>query len=764
MIVTFVGDQAATTKIEEDLDLEILAARIEITTGPNKASLPWVKLARFGEQRSAHGSLRNNANVTAVTGVEGDYDGEAVTVDDALRYLQDVQLSAILYTSPSHTPDRPRWRVLCPCSTERPPGERDRLLDRLNGVLGGILATESWTLSQSYYFGSINQNSAHRVLVTEGRCIDQAHDLDAAAISRPQTVRSNGDDRGQHPASRVEDISDKRIRGLVATLLGKVGSAPDGQKHRILFDIGRTVGGYLHLIGWSEGEAVTHLVNALPASVKSWKGARKTAADAIACGLEYPLALEDRPFTQKKTTSRADRVPSGSPPPEEADEAEPEPQLEPEPEPEPELPPGQGKATQKRPRQPSTNLLALVTHIRNTPAWDGMLRFNLLTENYETCSPFPPNGDVPGTPRQLNDPHDILLATLYFQANGFPKTSKILAYDALMLVAHENAYHPVRDYLTALRWDQTPRVHNLFRHYFNAELPPEPQPDQSPEMQKVALERRDQLVAYLEHISTGFMVGAVARVMQPGIKHDHTPVVIDRNQGTQKSTAIRALCHDPAWFSDNLPPDVSDRDTKESLRGKWIIELSEIPHVRRDIVRLKAFLTTLVDRYRPAYGRASQDHPRQVAFIGTSNDLEFVDVGGNRRFWPFTSTGRIDVAAIERDRDQLWAEAADLYRRHIQWWLPPNIEEIARQQQEAFIEADLWDAIIAKWIAKRAQPTDPFTMENLFDKNDGITPYRETVATPKADEMRAARCLKKLGWRHSRCTYDGKRAWWWEKT
>ncbi len=141
-----------------------------------------------------------------------------------------------------------------------------------------------------------------------------------------------------------------------------------------------------------------------------------------------------------------------------------------------------------------------------------------------------------------------------------------------------------------------------------------------------------------------------------------------------------------------------------------------------------------------------------------------MDVTGNRRFWPFTSTGQIDVAAIERDRDQLWAEAAELYHRHVQWWLPPKIEEIAKKQQEAFIEADIWDAIIAKWIAKRDQPTDPFTMENLFDKEGGITPYRETVATPKADEMRAGRCLKKLGWHRSQCTHNGKRAYWWRKT
>jgi predicted P-loop ATPase len=199
-------------------------------------------------------------------------------------------------------------------------------------------------------------------------------------------------------------------------------------------------------------------------------------------------------------------------------------------------------------------------------------------------------------------------------------------------------------YLGGLRWDGTGRVGKLFLQYFNAELPDDPV-------------ERDRHTAYLEHISVGCMVGAVARIMVPGCKHDHVPVVVGRQQGMLKSTAIRALCHDPAWFTDNISPDLIDRDTKESLRGKWIIELAEIPHIRRETERVKVFFSSLADRYRAAYGKASQDHPRQCVFIGSSNDLEFVDVTGNRRFWPLLTAGMIDIAAIEADRDQLWAEA-----------------------------------------------------------------------------------------------------------
>ena len=160
---------------------------------------------------------------------------------------------------------------------------------------------------------------------------------------------------------------------------------------------------------------------------------------------------------------------------------------------------------------------------------------------------------------------------------------------------------------------------------------------------------------------------------------------------------------------------------------------------------MKAFFSRRVDRYRSAYGKANQDHPRQCVFIGTSNDLEFVNVTGNRRFWPFRIAGAIDVAAIVADRDQLWAEAMALYRQGVQWWLVPNIETIAAEQQAGFVEADIWEDLIADWL--EGPSWTPFTLEQLFAKDTGITPYREACAVTRADQMRAARCLTKLGWR-----------------
>jgi predicted P-loop ATPase len=237
------------------------------------------------------------------------------------------------------------------------------------------------------------------------------------------------------------------------------------------------------------------------------------------------------------------------------------------------------------------------------------------------------------------------------------------------------------------------------------------------------------------------------------------PVVVGPERSF-KSTAIRALCHDPAWFSDDLSPNLIDRDTKESLIGKWIIELSEIPHVKRETDRVKAFFSRPADRFRSAYGKANQDHPRQCAFVGTSNHLEFIDVTGNRRFWPFRIFGPIDVAAIEADRDQLWAEAVEMFRRGDPWWLPPTIEAIAAEQQAGFVETDIWDELIVDWANKHP---GPFRMDDLFAMGTGITPYREASAVNKAEQMRAGMCLIKLGFHKRRGTIGGKRGVWWHR-
>jgi len=133
--------------------------------------------------------------MVTICGVEADYDAERMSFDDAVDLLAQKGITAIVYTSPWHAEDRQRWRVLCPLSQEMPPGRRDHFLGRLNGLLRGIFAGESWTLSQAYYYGSVNRNPSHRVEVIDGHAIDAHDDLDMIWLGEsagPAQAAANG--------------------------------------------------------------------------------------------------------------------------------------------------------------------------------------------------------------------------------------------------------------------------------------------------------------------------------------------------------------------------------------------------------------------------------------------------------------------------------------------------------------------------------------------------------------------------------------------
>lgn len=122
---------------------------------PSKHDCPLLKLAGFGDKLSAKGSLRHDANVTAIYGVEGDHDAETMTPEEAINRLARAGVVAIVYTSASNMPEKPRWRALVPTSQPYRPEVHRELVGRLNAVLGGTLSGESFTLSQSFYFGRV---------------------------------------------------------------------------------------------------------------------------------------------------------------------------------------------------------------------------------------------------------------------------------------------------------------------------------------------------------------------------------------------------------------------------------------------------------------------------------------------------------------------------------------------------------------------------------------------------------------------------------
>ena len=194
-----------------------------------------------------------------------------------------------------------------------------------------------------------------------------------------------------------------------------------------------------------------------------------------------------------------------------------------------------------------------------------------------------------------------------------------------------------------------------------------------------------------------WMISAVARIMQPGAKVDHM-LILEGPQGAKKSSALKVLAG-AEWFTDELA-EIGSKDAAQQMRGIWIIEIAELDAIgRAEVSRIKAFLTRTTDRYRPPYERYVVEVPRQCVFAGSVNpDTYLRDETGNRRFWP-VRCGRIDLDALRRDRDQLWAEAVARYREGAIWWLdePELIAEVKAEQDQRY-HADAWDSRIDRWL------------------------------------------------------------------
>jgi AAA domain len=184
---------SADRKKELSFTLRQFAGIVPTRHRPKKEALPWIKLGRFGETKSKKGSFRHDKNVNFIDGIEGDYDGGEIPMSDAAKLLQAANIAALFYESPSATSQNQRWRVLCPCSHSKSKEERLVLMARLNGALDGILATESFTLSQSFYFGNVDGTSPRQTILVDGRYIDCASDLDAKAIGRHAKLSGGGE-------------------------------------------------------------------------------------------------------------------------------------------------------------------------------------------------------------------------------------------------------------------------------------------------------------------------------------------------------------------------------------------------------------------------------------------------------------------------------------------------------------------------------------------------------------------------------------------
>jgi predicted P-loop ATPase len=295
--------------------------------------------------------------------------------------------------------------------------------------------------------------------------------------------------------------------------------------------------------------------------------------------------------------------------------------------------------------------------------------------------------------------------------------------------AHARPFHPVRDYLDGLTWDRKPRLATFLSDYFGTEPS-----------------------AYAEKIGAMFLISMVARIYDPGSKVDHMPV-LEGAQGILKSTACSVL--GGQWFSDNLPDVTVGKDVSQHINGKWLIEVDEMHAMgRAEAAQLKAFITRTTERYRPSYGRKEVIEPRQCVFIGTTNrDTYLRDETGGRRFWP-VKVGIIDIDALKRDRDQLFAEAAVMYRQGERWWPDKTCEQKhIMPEQAARYEADIWEDNVRDFLLDKVK----VTVGQVAVDGLGF----QTARIARSDQNRIMATLDRVGWKREsdKTDWQGKR-WW----
>jgi putative DNA primase/helicase len=311
------------------------------------------------------------------------------------------------------------------------------------------------------------------------------------------------------------------------------------------------------------------------------------------------------------------------------------------------------------------------------------------------------------------------------------KTSTRDLAEVVQLVAEKNPIHPVREYLTALKWDGTPRIDGVLATYAGAE---------DTEITRRILGRR-------------WMISAVARIMRPGCKVD-TVLILAGPQGYGKSTFFKTLAG-AEWFRDDAL-DIRNKDAAMQIRGAWLYELAELASTRtRDSDSVKAFMSRSTDSYRPPY---AVTEPRQSVFCGTTNEPSFLnDSTGSRRFWPVHVVRIPDLKMVERDRDQLWAEAFEALMGGERWWLELNEDRALQDHQERYQSRDPWYDLVAEWVDRHPKQV---TVDALLDFAIEVPKDRRN----KSHQMRIGGILTALGYEKRRRMRSGIRRVEWVKS
>ncbi|QIG93487.1 virulence-associated E family protein [Bradyrhizobium sp. 6(2017)] len=675
--ITLFKDEYATSLLKSRLTLPETCKMILRAEAPSKSALRWIKLAKFGKLRAIKPDgtqgecLRHDANVTGFSGIELDYDGEVLGFDEATAKLKQHNVRVLIYTSPSHTTAKPRWRLLLPVSRLDLPVEmRAKLCARINGALGNIFARESFVLSQSYYYGRALDNVApdHRAEVIDGRLIDLCDDIYRYEKDGAPPPLSENDKAGKATGSTDQQASPSSSIDWtkVAEHAGWLKSAADlpedfnakgklivghtGNLDDLRFDLDQADLASKPCKSWSE---VSFALTAI------FKNDKRFFNEQIAAALLCDLPCNQHILRQRDQRRAVGRLLG-------------------------------------RCHQQLDNNDIRKARLGGEPDWrerrkNGSPRPSMHNARLAVCALgieckydtfhgkmlFGYQGDTTqhALEKLLGEVSDngiIALRQLMSDRFGFDLTEKHVR-DAVTSLALEHCFDPVVDMLVEAEgnWDRKPRLDRMAVDYFNCSDTP----------LNAACVRKT-------------MIAAVARARVPGIKFDQI-LVLESEEGFNKSTAWRVLAGDNN-FSDEKIIGRENREVQEQLAGIWIHENADLAGLKKaEVETVKAYASRQVDIARPAYDHFVKKQPRHSIEIGTTNSTEYLQSQtGNRRFWPLLVQEPIDIEKLKRDRMQLWGEAAYYQTQGETLVLDEELWTVAGREQEHRRVKDPWEDLL----------------------------------------------------------------------